>query len=170
MPGKRPQRDPIGAYRRKTSAARRVGVGAKCEQCGEIRPKALIPGSDPKICASCQREQLGRTTIDQDHVAGQANSPIAVPVWVNDHRAVLSPAQDDWPKETLENPDASPLLAAAACLRGFLDRLDYLVKALFWIPEFLEALHSLLTETLGHRWWVDTPIAKFAPKRNSRVR
>jgi hypothetical protein len=52
--------------------------------------------------------------MDAHHVAGKANSPITVPVPVNDHRACLSVAQADWPKSTLMNAHGSPLLAAAA--------------------------------------------------------
>jgi len=81
---------------------------------------------------------------------------------VNDHRAILSPAQYDWPKETLENPDGSPLLAAAAHIRGFIDTIYYFIdKLLAWIPEFLEALHALLTKRLGPKWWRKTELQKF---------
>src|ERR1700687_5110889 len=48
---KRPlKRDPIGAYARKATAARRVGEDTKCA-CGEARPEALIPNSKPTVCA-----------------------------------------------------------------------------------------------------------------------
>ena len=43
----------------------------------------------------------------------KANSPITVTTPVSDHVAVLNVAQQDWPKTTLENPDRSPLIAAA---------------------------------------------------------
>ena len=43
------------------------------------------------------------TDIDEHHPAGRANDPTTTPVPVNDHCAELNPAQEDWPKETLEN-------------------------------------------------------------------
>jgi hypothetical protein len=66
--------------------------------------------------------------MDAHHVAGKANSPVTVPVPVNDHRACLSVAQADWPKSTLMNVHGSPLLAAAACVRGFVDMVFYLIE------------------------------------------
>lgn len=60
--------------------------------------------------------------MDDHHVFGKANDPTTiVTVPANDHRAELSVAQQDWPKKTPENPDGSPLLAAAARIRGFVD-------------------------------------------------
>ena len=58
MKRKLPSERSIGAYQRKATAARRVGAGAQCA-CGESRPEALITGSDPTICAECQRKKRG---------------------------------------------------------------------------------------------------------------
>lgn len=104
--------------------------------------------------------------MDKHHVAGVANSPITIKVPVNDHRAELSPAQFDWPKAALENGTGSPLLARAACVRGFADTNAYLVEKLL-LPhaEFCELLDSMLTEKLGPEWWVNTDLAKWSPKR-----
>jgi hypothetical protein len=151
MPDQR--RDPIIAYRRKATAARRVGKGAQCA-CGENRPEALIAGSKPRACAACQRKNHGKTTMDRHHIAGRTNSSITILVPVNEHRARLSPAQYDWPKETLENPDGSPLLKIAACIRGFIDTVQYLMdEYLLWIAEFLEWLNAYLQERHGPKWW-----------------
>src|SRR5712664_2825367 len=100
---KKNQRDPIAAFQRQSSAARRIGQGKKCK-CGEHRPLALVSGSDPVTSASCEREKLGRSLFDEHHPAGQANHPATIPVWVNDHRARLSEDQYDWPGETWRNP------------------------------------------------------------------
>jgi hypothetical protein len=106
------------------------------------------------------------TTDDAHHVAGEPNSPVTVPTPVNDHRADLSVVQYDWPKRTRENPDGSPFLAVAGCVRGFIDYLIYLVKKfLHWIPEMLEAADEFLEKQLGRRWWIGTPLEQFAPKR-----
>jgi hypothetical protein len=103
--------------------------------------------------------------MDRHHPAGKRNSPITVNVPVNDHRATLSEAQYDWPKATLENSGGCPLRAAAACLRGFIDTICYLIDRLLrWIVEMLELLSEFLIERFGPEWWLDTPIARFARK------
>lgn len=160
-----PQPDPITAYQRKAKAARRIGESKHCK-CGESRPEALIAGSKPIICAACDRKKRGKATLDRHHVAGKVNSRITIVVPVNDHRAILSTSQHGWPQRTLENPDNSPLLAAAACIRGFVDTIYYLIeKFLLWIPELLEALDAFLAEKLGPKWWVGTPLEKHEPPR-----
>lgn len=158
-------RKPIREHQRKAVAARRVGTGARCA-CGESRPEALISGSKPTICAECQRKQQEKSTTDAHHVAGKSNCNVKLAVPVNDHRAVLSPAQNDWPPKTLENPDGSPLLAGAGHIRGFVDTALYLVeKLLLWTADMLEALDAFLTEKLGKKWWHNTEFEKFSPKR-----
>ena len=166
MPRRLPIRDPIAAEQRKSVAARRFGPNAQCHVCGESRPEALIAGSNPVICAGCDRKQRGKTALDNHHVAGKSNSPVTIPIPVNDHRASLSVAQYDWPRETRENPDGSPLLAAAGCVRGFIDTLYYLIeKLLLWIPEMLETLDQFLTDKLGTNWWIGTSLEKYSSKK-----
>lgn len=165
-----PPDDPTYAYARNTTAARSVGIGARCA-CGETRPEALIRGSKPTICAACDRKKCGHTTVDNHHVAGEANSPATIPVEVNDHTAVLSVAQYNWPRKTLQNRDGSPLLAAAACIRGFVDYIYYAIeKYLLWIPEMLETLDTFLEDKLRQKWWHNTPLDRFAPKHKRRKR
>lgn len=170
MRRKPPRRDPSSAHRRKVVAARRVGVGARCA-CGEDRPEALIAGSNPPICAACERAANGLTTDDGHHYAGRANNPARVLIPVNDHRAVLTVAQAEWPKSTLTNAEGSPLLAGAACLRGFIDTILYLIeKGPLWVAEMLEKLDQLLNRKLGSRWWVNTEIQQFAPKKKRNAK
>jgi len=116
------------------------------------------------MCHACRRGSQGKTTTDLHHIAGKANNPVTVPVPVNDHRAVLSEAQRDWPKQTLENPDRSPFRAGAACYRGFIDWVVYALETLLWIAELLEETDAVLSEKLGKEWWLDTPLAQFAPQ------
>ena len=105
-------------------------------------------------------------TKDDHHFAAKANSPVTIPAPVNDHRAELNVAQYDWPKQTRENPDGSPLLAAAACIRGFIDTVLYLIeKGLHWIADMLEKADAFLTQTHGKKWWTGTEIEKFAPRQ-----
>jgi hypothetical protein len=153
---KRLQRDPANSYRRSVEAARRFPPGAHCV-CGESRPLALIPNSNPTICAACDRKQKGKSAIDKHHVAGKSNSPVTIPTPVNDHRADLSAAQHDWPKETLENPEQNPLLRNAAHIRGFADTTSYLVNS-FLLPqaEQSEQLNAQLTKKYGPKWWQDS--------------
>ena len=166
---KKSSHDPIAAYERETRAARRVGQGSRCSRCGEDRPLALIPESHPRICANCQRVELGKLTLDNHHPAGEANDPTTTPIPVNDHRAVLSPLQYEWPRETWENPSGSPILASAACMRGFSETGDYLVASLI-IPraEMLEILDAFLLRRLGPEWWIGTEMERFAPKRKPK--
>ncbi len=165
MPKKPPQRDPIGAYQRKATAGRRVGGNKRCS-CGESRPEALVRASEPTMCTECVRRKKGKSTQDNHHPAGKANNPTTTPIPANDHRAELTPAQYDWPKRTLENPDGSPLLAAAACTRGYVDTSDYLrEKLLLRNPEMLEVLDAFLVEKLGPKWWIGTDLERFSPKR-----
>ena len=140
MPRKKPERDPIGSYARKVVGTKRVGKGARCA-CGETRTEALIPNTKPIICARCKRIKKGKSVLDDHHVAGVANSPVTVPVPVNDHRARLSVEQYEWPAATLRNPDANELLAAAAAIRGYIDTNLYLTEKLLGpVAELLERL------------------------------
>ena len=123
-----PKRDPSAAHVRKAIAARRVGLGSRCA-CGEARPEALVRNGKAVICHDCKRKEKGMKRHDNHHVYGKANDPATVPAPVNDHRAELNTAQHDWPKKTLQNPEGSPLLKAAACVRGFIDTVVYLVKS-----------------------------------------
>jgi hypothetical protein len=166
---KMPLRDPEGASVRRSIASRRRGQ-RRCSICGESRSEALVRRRTPTdcaecvragrtvtytdLCAGCDRKLSGKTDIDEHHPAGAANHPATIPVPVNDHRADLSPAQEDWSKETRENPRGSPLLAASGCIRGFMDTVVYLIKSLLgWIPECLEQVDVMLTRHYGPHWW-----------------
>lgn len=160
--------DPIANFEREARAARRVGQDSKCK-CGEDRPLALIPRSNPVICAACQREKNGKTVFDNHHPAGRANSPVTTPIHTNDHRTFLSPKQYKWPRETWENREGSPLRAGASCMRGYCETDTYLVASLL-IPEaeMLEALDTFLEERLGPKWWVGTEMERFVPKHKPK--
>lgn len=160
-------RDPIAVYQRKAKAKRRIGADRRKCVCGESRPEALMPGRNPMVCAACDRERKGHKIMDDHHPAGEANSSAAIPVPVNDHRAILSPAQYEWSAKTLENPEGSPLLAAAGCIRGFCDTVLYLIeKLLLWIADLLEKLDAYLTHKWEPKWWVSTELKQFEPEGN----
>jgi hypothetical protein len=159
-----PQRDPGAAYQREVAAERRFPPASRCA-CGETRPEAFV-SKNPVVCAACDRASRGRTTLDDHHPAGESNSPITIPIPVNDHRAELSPAQYDWPKATLENRNGSPLLARAARVRGYIDTNAYLVQGfLYDHAEFCELLDEILTQKFGPQWWLDPMFEKFKHKR-----
>jgi len=164
QPRKRSRRNPIGHHRRRSTAQRRVGIGAHCA-CGETKPQALITGSDPITCKRCMRIRKAKSAIDRHHVAGKANDPITIKIPTNDHIAVLTEDQHDWPEQTRENPDGDPALRGAACVRGIRGTLHYLIDAVvLWVAAFLEGLSAYLTDTRGRFWWRDTPLEAFAPK------
>jgi hypothetical protein len=160
-----PQPDPIRQFQRQAKAARKAGKNTLCKFCGETLLEALVRGSKPTRCAECTRTMKGQTIMDVHHLAGRANSDATLIIRVNHHRGILSVAQYDWPRLTLENPEGCPLLAAAACIRGFIDILCYLIDELLrWIAKMLELLSALLDDRLGPHWWLGTPVSKFAPK------
>ena len=154
-------------FRRRAVAVRRIGRPSSCVRCGEDRPEALIRSSDPRICACCQRREMGKSVSDDHHVAGRNNHSATVPVPVNDHRARLTLDQYGWPPRTLQNPESSPLLAISACIRGFIAFLEYCVDVfLRWAAEELERIDRFLTERLGPRWWTDRSVR--STKRGGR--
>jgi hypothetical protein len=106
---------------------------------------------------------------DDHHPAGKGNSPVTVPIQTNDHRAVLSPRQYEWPQETWVNLSGSPLLSGAACMRGYCETNNYLVAELL-LPraEMLEALDAFMKQKFGPEWWVGTDMERFAPKRKPK--
>jgi hypothetical protein len=164
---KLPQLDAGAAHVRKEIAIRRAGVHHVCD-CGETRPEAFETNKRPIICAGCTRKKKGKTVMDDHHIAGKSNSAITIGIHVNDHRAELTVAQQDWPRNTLENPDGSPLLSGAAHIRGFIDTHIYLIRTLLlWVAEMLETLDSLLISILGPTWWEKTNLRQFTPSVKS---
>lgn len=121
--------------------------------CEEDDPFALT-GAEPNIlCREHLADSQGRSWTEQHHVPGQHNDPSTLPAPANDHGA-LSEYQALWPRETLRNPDGSPLLRAAAAIRGWLDVLWVIIhRTVGWIPAALESLNQLLCDRLGDRWW-----------------
>ncbi len=160
----RKSKEPIKTDARKARAHRRVGEGAVCA-CGESRPEALIPGTRPMRCEECSRIKVGRKLTDEHHVAGKANSPVMVALPANDHRAGVSIDQYEWQQRTLENADGSPVLRAAAALRGVVDTFIRLLEMLVESSAiFLEALDVWLRNALGEKWWVGTSLEGWVPR------
>lgn len=158
------KRDPIAAYQREKTAARRVGLDAQCA-CGESRPEALIANSNPLICHECKRKSERKSAYDDHHEHGKSNNESTTAIPVNDHRAELSTAQYDWPPKTLQNPDNSPVLKGAASIRGYADLSVYQMNnQLLPTAELLEALDEFLTNRLGTTW--STDFERFKSRRS----
>jgi hypothetical protein len=125
--------------------------------CTETDPRALVGIHPNIICYAHHRLTRARSTVEAHHLAGHHNQEAAVAIPGNDHR-ILSDLQQSWPRATLRNPDRSPLLGAAAALRGWLDILRLCIeRTIGWIPAFLERLDGWLRDQLGDRWWKDFP-------------
>jgi len=92
--------------------------------------------------------------IEQDHIAGRHNSEATFPLPGNAHRT-KSDRMRDWPRRTVQNTEGSPLLAAAACVRGWLDILWTVAEFAERVPRLLEGLDAWLTERHGRKWWGD---------------
>jgi hypothetical protein len=121
--------------------------------CGESDPRCLTTRDDETSCYACLARRNGRPTIERHHVAGRHNLDATVPMPANDHRIVTDMQRTSWPDRTLRNPDGSPLLRAAAAIRGWLDALTLMIeRAIGWIPELLEALDLWLCERLERDW------------------
>ena len=121
--------------------------------CGENDPLALTGAHADMACHEHLADELHNSWTQDHHFSGHANSPQKGPLPANDH-AVENAMQSLWPRETLRNPEGSPLLRAAAAIRGWLDILRLMIeRTVQWIPAALESLDALLSDRHGPRWW-----------------
>lgn len=140
----------------------RFGEDGACQLCGETDVRGLRqvtlthPPTGPltvTLCAGCHVQLQGKGSTERHHPAGQANDACTVALPATEH-AVLSDAQYAWPPTTLRNPDGSPLLRAAASLRGWLDILQLLIeRTVGRIPAVLEQLDAALCGQIGPCYW-----------------
>lgn len=143
--------NPITTDARHARRRRALPPDARCA-CGEMDPCCLVETDAGIQCYGCRARNASRSGTEQHHVAGRHNLATTVPIPNNEHR-ILSDRQQDWPTTTLRNPDRSPLLQAAAAIRGWLDILVLILeRAVGWIPGFLEALDAWLCARLGPAW------------------
>jgi hypothetical protein len=123
-----------------------------CESCDEVCPFAFT-GVYPRIyCYEHDALRRGRPWLEDHHPAGQNNDSRTVPMPGNEHR-LFSELQYRWPRETLRNPDGSPLLRAAALARGWEDVLYVVMVLVAWVPLYLEQLDAWLRQEIGPCWW-----------------
>jgi hypothetical protein len=141
----------LNQHKRRNRRRGRLGKRAKCKKCAETDPLAL---SGPKECYECGRIAAGKSPFEAHHFAGRNNDRFTVNIPGNDHR-ILNDYQVDWPRQTLRNPDGSPVLKAAGAIRAWLDVLKLIIKRILgWLPEFLERLNEYLCRKLGSNWWL----------------
>lgn len=123
--------------------------------CGETYWR-LMTGSEPDklLCYEHAAEAAGRSPVELQHPAGRRNDPtFVVPMLGNLHR-LMDEDKHDWPERTLRNPEGSPMLKGAACVRAVNDWLRLIIERLLgWLPEFLEAADAALTQQHGLRYW-----------------
>jgi hypothetical protein len=154
--------DPIKAGVRKAKTKRRVGAGAFCVDCGESHADMLVQHSRPKRCVTCHPLKVRRKKSDGHHLGAKANSPLTVEIPVKDHRTVTD-AQLDWPPQTLQNPDGSPVLAIAGCLRGIADFIADIITAFIRrLATATEEIDAVLREKYG-LWWKGTKLDGWQP-------
>ena len=60
------------------------------EGCGETNPFALTGTHPHEVCYEHQNDAAGRPVVEDQHVPGQHNSPLTVPMLGNDHRVADS--------------------------------------------------------------------------------
>jgi hypothetical protein len=152
------ERDPIRAYARKKRAQRRAGIGWMCPSCRKERRAFAKIGP---VCYKCDRISHSRAPYESNHVFGKANSDAQLLRPINDHRAVLSVDQYDWPVDVRENPDGSPVLAAAGMRLGRRSEIRYILEQ-DRSDEILVELDAWLRECFGPKWWVGTPLERYA--------
>ena len=159
-------RDPIKEYVRTSRAQRRVGIGAACA-CGEERPFGLIPGRTPPLCYACDQKADGLPPFERNHVFGRHNSALTIRYPINDHRAIFSVDQYDWPPGALENPHGNALLGAIARFHGLYKNVEYMLADCRTFSAQLTYLEGLLCMLYGPNW---LPGLETAAKRASRKR
>jgi hypothetical protein len=147
-------KESLGRTLRHTKKANRIGHDPKCEGCGEedIRALHLVHGCIQ--CTECDLEVVGRSPYERHHPAGRRNDRFSISIPANDH-AVLSDAQNDWPKEVLMKDTKDILKGLAAWLLGLENIFDHISnKSKPWSKMLLD-LRSYLEIKLGENWWED---------------
>ena len=149
---------PSDAEARAEDAFERFGTRKPhCSVCGcPVSDWRALTGDEPEhlVCYEHRAERQGRSPIEDQHPSGRHNDArFTVPFTGNLHRAT-DDGKKDWPKKTLHNPEGSPALKAAACVRATGDWLLMIVGCLLgWVALFLEWLDERLTDLHGRRWW-----------------
>jgi hypothetical protein len=119
------------------------------------RASDRTPRQGPGRVHDCSRHDLRKrrlATWERHHIAGRRNSGIAVLIPARIHR-VLSDMQNDWPEETLRNPQGDILHVLAAWSRSASDIFTYLAELMQKLAKMLEALAWYISTIAGPGWW-----------------
>ena len=103
----------------------RLPPNARCKTCGRTDPLDLLPETKPRVCADCGPVGGPKPSRQEHHPFGDANDPVTFSFRPSSHR-FFTDRQEDWPTETLTNPDGCPTLRRAAALRSFGDTIAFL--------------------------------------------
>jgi len=144
----------LNRVKRETSKRARLGQQAQCVNCGASDIRAL-QSATVVLCAECRLTLQGKHATERHHPAGRHNDAAAFKLPANDH-ASLSDAQNDWPAETLRNPNQDPLRCIAAWLRFFIDVFRHLAECAGAWAEMLESASDRLIAVDGVAWFSQT--------------
>ena len=134
---------------RNRAKLRRFGTWSpSCCRCGENRPAALLHAEEGIVCYECRINDLGRSSVEDHHIAGRRNDSFTIPLSGNDHRCVTD-LQSGWPTKTLRNPHDSLLLKEAAWLRGLSDLFIVWAEYLCRVARLLEGVEQRLEKKFG---------------------
>jgi hypothetical protein len=129
----------------------RLGAGARCERCGATDLRVLPRPRGRVLCENCRLIGRGLSPYQRHHPAGRKNDSFIVLIPANDH-AVLSDMQNEWPRETLQNPKSDPLHLQAAWLRGRSNVLRHQAEEAEQQAKTLEDLAQFFSERAGEDW------------------
>ena len=129
----------------------RIGKNAKCKYCSETDLRALDKIDDITLCRNCRLAKTGKSVIEQHHLSGRNNDDFLVALPANEH-AILSDYQEDWPEETMKNPNKDSLLHIAAWLRANSDFCEHAIERGRSLADFLEKLSRALVKKFGSNW------------------
>lgn len=129
----------------------RLGAAARCERCGATDLRVLHRVGNKIVCAECHLIIKGLSPYERHHPAGRKNDSFSVLIPANDH-AKLSDMQNDWPRDTLQNPKTDPLHLQAAWMRGTSDMLRHQAQEAEERAKTLERVARFLCKRIGPDW------------------
>ena len=143
----------------------RLGAGASCDSCTEADLRGLQRSLEGTLCAECRLVQGGKPRYELHHPAGRHNDNFVIPMHANEH-AIMSDYQDDWPDETLRNPDGDLLHRHAALLRANHDFLMRRAELSQTDAIEFEEFAEFLSEEFRPDWYA--ALAEWRERKDSR--
>lgn len=129
----------------------RLGENAKCELCEERDIRALDIVEGKTLCRNCRLGEKEKWIIEKHHFSGRNNDEFVLEIPVNEH-AILSDYQQDWPEETMSNPNRSLLYEIAAWMRAVADVEAHIRERGPANAERIEKLEKSLYRKYGKNW------------------